>query len=101
MALILALAGFRNSSGDAIIYLHTDQQDPQNSSDLIKKHEGMKSIRSEQEKVKENLGCFDKNCLQNYQFSSDINLPVQAGDYKLISKKALQEILKTKEFGHM
>jgi dolichol-phosphate mannosyltransferase len=29
---------------------------------------------------------------------SDINLPVQAGDYKLISKKALNEILKQKEF---
>ena len=29
---------------------------------------------------------------------SDINLPAQAGDYKLISRKALDEILKQKEF---
>ena len=34
------LAGFRNSSGDAIIYLHTDQQDPPELiEELIKKHE--------------------------------------------------------------
>ena len=34
------LAGFRNCSGDAIIYLHTDQQDPPEIiPDLIKKHE--------------------------------------------------------------
>ena len=29
---------------------------------------------------------------------SDINLPVEAGDYKLISKKALDKILNQKEF---
>ena len=34
------LAGFRNSSGDAIIYLHSDQQDPPEIiPQLIKKHE--------------------------------------------------------------
>ena len=34
------LAGFRNSSGDAMIYLHADQQDPPEIiPDLIKKHE--------------------------------------------------------------
>ena len=34
------LAGFRNAKGDAIIYLHSDLQDPPEViSDLIKKHE--------------------------------------------------------------
>ena len=34
------LAGFKNCSGDAIIYLHTDQQDPPEIiPDLIKKYE--------------------------------------------------------------
>ena len=34
------LAGFRNAKGDAIVYLHTDLQDPPEIiPDLIKKHE--------------------------------------------------------------
>ena len=30
------------------------------------------------------------------KYLSDINLPIEAGDYKLISKKALHKYIKTK-----
>ena len=97
------LAGFRNSSGDAIIYLHTDQQDPPEIiPDLIKKHEEGNEIVHTVRTKRKGEGKFrmflTKIAYKIINAVSDINLPVQAGDYKLISKKALNEILKQKEF---
>ena len=97
------LAGFRNCSGDAIIYLHTDQQDPPELiSDLIKKHEEGNEIVHTVRTKRKGEGKFrmflTKIAYRIINTLSDINLPVQAGDYKLISKKALDEILKQKEF---
>jgi len=97
------LAGFRNSSGDAIIYLHTDQQDPPELiPDLIQKHEEGNEIVHTVRTKRKGEGKFrmflTKIAYKIINSLSDINLPVQAGDYKLISKKALQEILKQKEF---
>jgi len=97
------LAGFKNSSGDAVIYLHADQQDPPEIiPDLIKKHEEGNEIVHTVRTKRKGEGKF-RMFLTKIAYSvintlSDINLPVQAGDYKLISKKALIEILKQKEF---
>ena len=97
------LAGFRNSSGDAIIYLHTDQQDPPELiPELIKKHEEGNEIIHTVRTKRKGEGKFrmflTKIAYKVINALSDINLPIQAGDYKLISKKALDEILKQKEF---
>ncbi len=97
------LAGFRNSSGDAVVYLHTDQQDPPELiPDLIKKHEEGNEIVHTVRTKRKGEGKFrmflTKIAYKIINSLSDINLPVQAGDYKLISKKALNEILKQKEF---
>ena len=97
------LAGFRNSSGDAIIYLHSDQQDPPEIiPQLIKKHEEGNEIVHTVRTKRKGEGKFrmflTKIAYKIIDTVSDINLPVQAGDYKLISKKALNEILKQKEF---
>ncbi len=97
------LAGFRNSSGDAIIYLHTDQQDPPELiPELIQKHEEGNEIIHTVRTKRKGEGKFrmflTKIAYKVINTLSDINLPIQAGDYKLISKKALNEILKQKEF---
>tara|TARA_B100000029_G_scaffold101913_1_gene92322 strand:- start:1397 stop:2338 length:942 start_codon:yes stop_codon:yes gene_type:complete len=97
------LAGFRNSSGDAVVYLHTDQQDPPELiPDLIKKHEEGNEVVHTVRTKRKGEGKFrmflTKIAYKIINSLSDINLPVQAGDYKLISKKALHEILKQKEF---
>ena len=97
------LAGFRNSSGDAIIYLHADQQDPPEIiPDLVKKYEEGNEIVHTVRTKRKGEGKFrmflTKIAYKIIDTVSDINLPVQAGDYKLISKKALNEILKQKEF---
>ncbi len=97
------LAGFRNSFGDAIIYLHSDQQDPPEIiPQLIKKHEEGNDIVHTVRTKRKGEGKFrmfvTKIAYKIINSLSDIDLPVQAGDYKLISRKALDEILKQKEF---
>ena len=97
------LAGFRNAEGDAIIYLHTDLQDPPEIiPELIKKHEEgcdvvhtVRTKRKGESKFRMFVTKIDYNIIN---ILSDINLPVQAGDYKLVSRKALNEILKQKEY---
>ena len=97
------LAGFRNCDGDAIIYLHTDQQDPPEIiPSLIKKHEEGNEIVHTVRTKRKGEGKFrmlvTKIAYWLINIISDIDLPVQAGDYKLISRKALDQILKQKEF---
>ena len=97
------LAGFRNCSGDAVIYLHSDQQDPPELIPklLVKFEEGNEIVHTVRTKRK-GEGKFrmllTKIAYWVINSLSDINLPTQAGDYKLISKKALHEILKQREF---
>jgi len=97
------LAGFRNAKGDAIIYLHSDLQDPPEViADLIKKHEeGFEIVHTVRTKRK-GEGKFrmfvTKIAYRIINLLSDINLPIEAGDYKLISQKALTNILNQKEF---
>ena len=97
------LAGFKNCSGDAIIYLHTDQQDPPEIiPELIKKHEEgneiVHTIRSKRLGESRFRMFVTKIAYKTIHALSDINLPIQAGDYKLISRKALDHILNQKEF---
>jgi len=97
------LAGFKNCSGDAIIYLHADQQDPPELiPELIKKYEDGNEIVHTVRTKRKGEGKFrmfvTKIAYKTIHMLSDINLPIQAGDYKLISKKALDIILSQKEF---
>ena len=97
------LAGFKNCSGDAIIYLHTDQQDPPEIiPDLIKKYEEGNEIVHTVRSKRKGEGKFrmfvTKIAYSIINSLSDIDLPNQAGDYKLISKNALKEIIKKKEY---
>jgi glycosyltransferase involved in cell wall biosynthesis len=97
------LAGFRNCSGDAIIYLHTDQQDPPELiPKLIKKYEEGKDVVHTVRTKRKGEGKFrmflTKIAYYTINFLSDINLTNQAGDYKLISRKALNAILHQKEY---
>ena len=97
------LAGFRNAKGDAIIYLHSDLQDPPEViSDLIKKHEECFEIVHTVRTKRKGEGKFrmfvTSIAYRIINLLSDINLPIEAGDYNLISRKALTNILNQKEF---
>ena len=97
------LAGFRNTKGDAIIYLHSDLQDPPELiPELIKKYEeGFEVVHTVRTK-REGEGKFrmlvTKVAYHIINYLSDINLPIEAGDYKLVSRKALDNILNQKEY---
>ena len=96
------LAGFRHAKGDCVVYMDADLQDPPELlSELIKEYEKgsdvvhtIRTKRLGESKIKLIL---TKIAYKILNFLSDINLPVEAGDYKLISKKALNKILDQKE----
>ena len=97
------LAGFRHAKGEAVIYLHTDLQDPPEIiPDLIKKYEEgfdiVHTVRTKRKGETKFRMFVTKMAYYLINILSDINLPVEAGDYKLISKKALEKILNQKEF---
>lgn len=97
------IAGFKNAKGDAIVYLHTDLQDPPEIiPKLIEKYEEgndvvhtVRTKRHGESKFRMFLTKIAYHIIHNV---SDLNLPVEAGDYKLISRRALDKILKQNEF---
>ncbi len=96
------LAGFKHSNGDCVIYMDSDLQDPpellekliieyENGADVV---HTVRTERLGETKIKLLL---TKIAYRVINFLSDINLPSEAGDFKLISKKALSTILEQKE----
>jgi len=97
------LAGFRHAKGDAVIYMDSDLQDPPELiKDLVIEHEkGADIVHTIRKK---RLGETKLKLLITFlaykliNFFSDIPLPINSGDYKLISKRTLDKILELKEF---
>lgn len=97
------LAGFKHAKGDCIIYMDSDLQDPPELLDkLIIEYENgadvVHTVRSERLGESKFKLLLTKIAYRIINFLSDIDLPTEAGDYKLISKKALTKILEQKEF---
>ena len=97
------LAGFKHATGDCVVYLDSDLQDPpeiipklilefENGNDVVhtvrEKRLGESAIKL----------FFTKLAYKTINKLSEINLPIEAGDFKLISKRALEKILSQKEF---
>ena len=97
------LAGFRNALGECAIYMDSDLQDPPELiPKLIKEYENgaevvhtVRSKRLGENKVKMFI---TKLAYKVINYFSDIDLPIEAGDFKLISKKVLDIIINQKEF---
>ena len=95
-------AGFENSSGDAVIYMDSDLQDPPELiPNLIKKYEeGYDVVHTKRTKrLGEN---FIKMKITNIAYKiinlfSNISLPEQVGDFKLLSRKAVNNFCKINE----
>ena len=97
------LAGFDNCSGDCIIYMDSDLQDPPELiPNLINKYEnGYHIVHTKRiKRLGENkIKLFTTYCAYKIiNLFSDIPLSVNAGDFKLISKKAMSFIKDQKEF---
>ncbi len=97
------LAGFKYSKGDCVVYMDSDLQDPPELLEkLIKEFEAgaeivhtVRTKRLGESKFKLFVTRFAYKIIN---YLSDINLPTEAGDFKLISKRALNKILEQKEF---
>ena len=97
------LAGFKHSQGDCIIYMDADLQDPPEITEqLIEKYENgadvVHTIRKKRLGESKFKLYVTKLAYKTINLLSDIKLPVEAGDFKLISKRALEKILEQKEF---
>ena len=97
------LAGFENCSGDCIIYMDSDLQDPPELiTELIKEHEkGFDIVHTKRTKRlgEPKFKLFFTNIAYTIIHKlSDINLEKDVGDFKLISKRALDKILEQKEY---
>ncbi len=97
------MAGFKHANGDAIIYMDADLQDPPELiPKLIEEHEKgaeiVHTVRTKRLGESKFKIFITKIAYKIINFLSDITLPIEAGDFKLISKRALKDILKQKEF---
>ncbi len=96
------LAGFRHAKGDCIVYMDSDLQDPPEIiPKLIDEYKKgcvvvhtVRTKRLGESKIKLWL---TKMGYKIINFFSNIPLATEAGDFKLISRKAMDEILKLKE----
>ena len=97
------LAGFENCSGDCIIYMDSDLQDPPELiPELITEYEKgvdvvhtMRTKRLGESRIRLFL---TKIAYKVIRILSDINLQPEVGDFKLISRRALNKILRQNEF---
>ena len=97
------LAGFKHTNGDCIVYMDSDLQDPPEILEkLIQEYEKgaeiVHTVRTKRLGESKFKLFVTKIAYKIINFLSDINLPTEAGDFKLISKKALNKILDQKEF---
>ncbi|MBD1164135.1 glycosyltransferase family 2 protein, partial [Pelagibacterales bacterium SAG-MED11] len=92
------LAGFKHTSGDCIVYMDSDLQDPPEIvNKLLTKYENgadvVHTIRTKRLGESRFKLLITKIAYKIINFLSDIKLPNEAGDFKLISRKALDKIL--------
>ena len=97
------LAGFKHVNGDCVIYMDSDLQDPPELiNKLIFEYENgadvVHTIRTKRLGESFFKLLITKIAYKVINFLSDIKLPNEAGDFKLISRKALDKILDQNEF---
>ncbi len=97
------LAGFKHAKGDCVVYMDSDLQDPPEVLEkLVKDYEKgaeiVHTVRTKRLGESKFKLLITKIAYKIINFLSDINLPTEAGDFKLISRKALTKILEQREF---
>lgn len=96
------IAGLEFSKGDTVIYMDSDLQDPPELiPELIEKFEsGFDVVHTQRTKrlgenvFKMGVTSFAYKIINRF---ADIELPINAGDFKLLSRRAVNEVLNMKE----
>jgi dolichol-phosphate mannosyltransferase len=97
------LAGFSYARGDAIIYMDADLQDPPELiPEMVQRYrhgaEVVHTTRTHREGETATKMWATKQAYRLINYFSDIPLPENAGDFKLLSRKVVDEILKLSEY---
>jgi len=99
------IAGLENSSGDAAVLLHGDIQDPPEMiSEFIKKWENGYQVVYGVRKFRKGYGFLMNFFYKSFYFLlqklSYIKIPLDAGDFSLIDKVVIKELLKMEEYDY-
>jgi dolichol-phosphate mannosyltransferase len=97
------LAGFAQSRGDAVVYMDADLQDPPEIiSEMIKAFRAGAEVVHTTRTHRDGEGPFKmwltRKAYRLINRFSDIHLPENTGDFKLLSRKVVDEILHLKEY---
>jgi dolichol-phosphate mannosyltransferase len=97
------LAGFAHARGDAVIYMDTDLQDPPELvPEMVKRFRNGADVVHTTRTHRDGEGIVKmwatKKAYRFINYFSDIHLPENTGDFKLLSAKAVREILNLKEY---
>ncbi len=97
------MAGFRNAKGDAVVYMDADLQDPPELIPaLLEKWKQGNDVVHTTRTVRRGESAFKmwltKKAYQVINFISDIEIPENTGDYKLLSRRAVNEVLQLNEY---
>lgn len=98
-----ALAGFRYATGDAVLSMDADLQDPPELIPrLIEEFEKGADVvyTTRKSRAGENplKMLITKWAYRVLRYTSNINLPVDSGDFKLMSRRVVRELLKLNEY---
>jgi len=97
------LAGMEAASGDAMIYMDADLQDPPEIIPKLLSHwragaDVVHTVRSKRHGENPLKTWITKQAYRLIEFGSTIKLPVEAGDFKLLSRQAADRLLALKEY---
>jgi glycosyltransferase involved in cell wall biosynthesis len=97
------MAGLRHSKGDAVIYMDTDLQDPpelipvllekfKNGADVVN------TIRTKRKGENAFKMWLTKQAYKIINCIADIDIPENAGDFKLLSRRAVNQVVRLNEY---
>ena len=97
------LAGLKHSRGDIVVYMDSDLQDPPELiPELVKKHkkgaEVVHTTRTHREGENAFKMWLTSKAYRVINYFSNIDLPVNTGEFKLLSRRAVDQILQLDEY---
>jgi len=97
------IAGMKHARGDAVVYMDSDLQDPPELiPTLLKKwQEGadvVHTTRTERKGESRIKMWLTRRAYRMINFASDIDIPENTGDFKLLSRRAVNEVVRLNEY---
>jgi dolichol-phosphate mannosyltransferase len=97
------IAGLKHASGDAVVYMDADLQDPPELiPQLLKKfeegHDVVHTTRTKREGENPLKMWLTRQAYRTINAVSDIDIPMNTGDFKLMSRRAVNQLLKLGEY---